>query len=311
MKKKILISIGIVLTILPILFFGYIISMKKTPVTVEQYVKVMNKYGVNAVDLSNQIPENLKQIIYKYGECADDRIGTYFYVYDSSVRAAAEMKARYEKLIAENSEVSEKKIRGGLVLKTSHSKISKDILVSNGKYYKYKTFHFIDGYFVFIRVENTLLFIGTGEANKDNVDLITKELGYHIGNAYPILFAIHTIGSIIAIIFICFYLANIFKAHKIRPWFAFIPIVNAYYLCKITVKNGWTMLLFLFPYFGYIYYLFVAYKLAKIYTDKKLICFSMGFLPLALLPLIVFDEPRVEEKSKNVYEEILKEDGVV
>lgn len=310
MKKKILISIGIILTILPVLFFGFVISIKKTPTTVEQYVKVMNKYGVKAVDLSNQIPESLKQFIYEYGECADNRIGTYFYVYDSGVRAAAEMEAKYKKLIAENSTISEKKLKGGLVLKSSHSKITKDISVSNKQHYKYKTFHCEGDYAVFIRVENTLLMIAGNELNKDIIDLITKELGYHIGNTYPVLFGLYIIGSIFTTILVCFYLANVFKAHNVRPWLAFIPIVNAYYLCKITVKNGWKMLFFIIPYFCYIYYFIVAYKLAKIYTDKKLICFGIGFLPLVLLPVIAFDKPKIEEKPKNVYEEILKEEGI-
>ena len=311
MKKKIFICIGIIITILFISFFGCLISIKKTPATVEQYIKVMNKYNIDVIDQSNQIPDSLRQFIFKQAYSDSDRLHTSFLVFDSNSNAAITLEENYKKIIADNSTVSKKKLKNGLVVESSklNKKIIKSISISNN-HYCYKTFHLNGGYYAFIRVENTLLMFIAHEENKNNVDLIVKELNY-IGNECIILFTLYYVASFLSLILMCFCFANIFKNHNIRPWFVLVPILNIYYLCKIADKKGWKMFLFLIPLFNFLYHFILMYKLAKRYTDSKLICFGIGFLPLIFLPVIAFDKPKGETPQKNIYEEILKEEGIV
>ncbi len=145
---------------------------------------------------------------------------------------------------------------------------------------------------------------------KDKADNLIKELGYDIGFNINILLVPIMIAGILTTMLSLFYIVLIFKNNKINPILAFIPFVNFYFICKIADKSGWKMLFFLIPFFNILYYFILMYKLAKKYTDSKLICLGMGFLPLVLLPVIAFDKPKIEEKPKNVYEEILKEEGI-
>ncbi len=63
MKKKICICLGIIITILFILPFYFIASIKKTPITPENFVSILNSNGIKTNDETPYLDENSKQVI--------------------------------------------------------------------------------------------------------------------------------------------------------------------------------------------------------------------------------------------------------
>ena len=290
MKKKICICLGIIVTLLFALFFYFIGSIKKTPITSEKYISVMNSNKIQVQDDTNTLDENSKKVILKLINAGD---------FASFAKCNNVKSARL--LFDDNYErVKNANMQAGI------TKFYNSIGFSNN-HYQYKSYSTSNAYFVVIQVEDTLVQFVVNSKAKDNVDNIIKELGYDIGIDINILFAMTMVIGIFATLLSLFYAVLIFKNNGINPIFAFIPIINIYYFCKIADKNGWKMLLFLIPFFNFLYYFILMYKLAKKYTDSKLICLGMGFLPLVLLPFVAFEEPKTEE---NIYEQILKEDGI-
>ncbi len=294
MKKKILVTIGIIITILFVLPFYFIGSIKKTPITPEKYTSVMNSNKIQVQDDTSKLDDDSKQTILKLINAGDfasfakcKNIESARLVFDSNY-------ARIKNSI----------IQAGI------TKFYNVINFSNN-HYQYKSYSTQNAYIVTIQVEDTLVQFFVNNQAKDNVDNIIKELGYDVGFDINILLAPMMIAGLLATLLSLVYTILIFKNNKVNPILALVPFVNFYFICKIADKNGWKILLFLIPFVNFIYYFILMYKLAKIYTDSKLICVGMGFLPLVLLPLVVFNEPKIEEKTKNIYEEILKEDGVI
>lgn len=293
MKKKICICLGIVVTLLFTLFFCFVGSIKKIPITPEKFVSIMNSNGFQVQDDTNTLDADLKQVIIKLLNVSDFLS---FAKCNNTKSARLLFDINYNRVKNEN-------IKGG-VNKFYNSK------EFSNNHYQYKSYSTSNAYFVLIQVEDTLVQFGVNKESKSKTDDIIKEMGYDVGINTDILSAQMIIAGILAILLSLIYTILIFKNNKINSILALVPFVNFYFICKIADKNGWKMLLFLIPFFNFLYYFIIMYKLAKRYTDSKLICFGMGFLPLVLLPVIAFDEPKFEEKPKNVYEEILKEDGI-
>lgn len=53
------------------------------------------------------------------------------------------------------------------------------------------------------------------------------------------------------------------KANTPGGWMAWIPILNAYLMCKIAGKPGWWLILFLIPIVNLVVFILVAIELAK------------------------------------------------
>lgn len=303
MKRKILITLGIITVFIFTINFLYLHLFKKSPIQPEQYIKTLAERGIQVEDESHKIHETLKNIVlesyhYKGKECI-----TQYTVFNNNITAEQVLVQSYNNVSSAYSDKKEYNF-SKYKLKIKHSNENYNKKLSNNNYSYYST-HIDDNYFLWVRVENTLLHFSTSKDNQKIVDEIVKILNYD-PDGLMLMLTFQAIASILSAIIILYCLMQIFKKHNIEPIFTFIPIANMYYLCKIADKNGWKMLFFLIPFFNIIYYFILAYKLAKIYTDSKFICLGMGFMPYVFLPIIAFNEPLIRE-NKNVYEEILKE----
>ena len=293
MKKKICVCLGIIITLLFVLPFYFIGSIKKAPITPEVFVSTLNSNGIKTSDETVYLDENSKQIISRVINA--DNIASFAKCHN--VKSARWLFDDYSNRIYYANK------------QAGNTTFNDNVEFSNN-HYQYKSYSTLSGYFVVIQVEDTVVQFVVNNKVKDKANNIIKELGYDIGVDINILAVPMMITGILATLLSLVYAILIFKNNGVNPIFALIPFVNFYFMCKIADKNGWKMLLFLIPFFNILYYFILMYKLAKKYTDLKLICYGMGFLPLVLLPVIAFDEPKIKEKPKNIYEEILKEEGI-
>ncbi len=293
MKKKICVCLGIIITLLFILPFCFIGSVKKTPITPEKFTSILNSNGIETRDESAYLDENSKQVILR----AINANNIASFAKCHNLKSARWLFDDYSNRIYYAN-------------KQAGNTTFNDNLEFSNNHYQYKSYSTSSGYFVVIQVEDTVAQFVVNNKVKDKANNIIKELGYDIGFDINILSAPMMITGILATLLSLVYIILIFKNNNINPILALVPFVNFYFICKIADKNGWKMLFFLIPFFNFLYYFILMYKLAKKYTDSKLICFGLGFLPLVLLPVIAFDKPKIEEKPKNAYEEILKEEGI-
>ena len=99
------------------------------------------------------------------------------------------------------------------------------------------------------------------------------------------------LGLLILIIVVIGIMKVFEKAGENFFW-ALIPLVNVFVLCKIALKNGWYFLLLLIPIIGEIFYFVLIYNLAKRFN--KGILFTLGlifFMPL-FIAILGFDDSK-------------------
>ena len=73
---------------------------------------------------------------------------------------------------------------------------------------------------------------------------------------------------------------------------AFIPIVNAYVLCKIADGNGWKFILYLIPGVNIVYYVLVNIRMAKAYGKSTLFGIGLIFLNIIFVYILAFGDAR-------------------
>ena len=71
---------------------------------------------------------------------------------------------------------------------------------------------------------------------------------------------------------------------------AFIPIVNAYVLCKIADGSGWKFILYLIPGVNIVYYILVNIRMAKAFGKSTLFGIGLIFLNIIFVYILAFGE---------------------
>lgn len=91
-----------------------------------------------------------------------------------------------------------------------------------------------------------------------------------------------------------FYIVSVIALWKVfnkagEPgWTAFIPIVNAYKMCKIADGNGWKCLLYLIPIVNIVYYVLVNIRMAKAYGKGTGFGIGLIFLNVIFVYILAF-----------------------
>lgn len=90
-------------------------------------------------------------------------------------------------------------------------------------------------------------------------------------------------GFAVAVFYIISVIAlwKVFNKAGEHGWWAFVPIVNAYKICKIADGNGFKCILYLIPIVNVIYYIIVNFRIAK--SFGKGILFGLGLIFLNVL----------------------------
>jgi len=69
---------------------------------------------------------------------------------------------------------------------------------------------------------------------------------------------------------------------------ALIPIVELYYIVKITKNPWWLFLLAFVPVINLGVYIWLMIDLAQLYQRNKYFCYGLVFLPFIFLPMLAF-----------------------
>ncbi len=77
------------------------------------------------------------------------------------------------------------------------------------------------------------------------------------------------------------------KAGESGFW-AFIPIINAYKICKIADRNGLKFLLYFIPVVNIIYYILVNIRLAKAYGKSTAFGIGLVLFPVIFVYILAF-----------------------
>lgn len=97
--------------------------------------------------------------------------------------------------------------------------------------------------------------------------------------------------------------ARIFVKAGLEWYTALIPFYCNYKLFEITLGNGWLFLLLLVPFVNWIMYLYVGYKLAKVFNQSILVAILVCLLPIVGLPLIAFGDAQYMSQSDGGFKE--------
>ncbi len=81
---------------------------------------------------------------------------------------------------------------------------------------------------------------------------------------------------------------KVFNKAGEHGFWAFIPIVNLYKMCKIADGNGWKCLLYLIPIVNVIYYFIMNIKMAKAFGKGTLFGILLTLLPIPFVYILGF-----------------------
>lgn len=77
------------------------------------------------------------------------------------------------------------------------------------------------------------------------------------------------------------------KAGEAGGW-AFVPIINAYKICKIADRNGLKFLLYFIPIVNIIYFVLVNIRLAKAYGKSTAFGIGLVLFPVIFVYILAF-----------------------
>lgn len=110
---------------------------------------------------------------------------------------------------------------------------------------------------------------------------------------YPSAFSqlFSTSYLIIMLIFCIVIIAGIWKMYEKAGetgWKCLIPIYSSYIQAKIAVGNGWMFLIVLVPLIGWIFNIYLTFKLAQSFGKGFLFTLGLIFLPIIFYPILGF-----------------------
>ena len=325
MKKKLIIYYGLLFTaiIIPIIFyiltFFSLLNVQKSPITEQDFrnkaavlnAKVSNLGFVLHMDQKTVLPDEAgkytdKFIIKSLHALSDNLALRYVKCTDKKISALI-LNNEYKKFINRNGINAENSYKG---LRNYSS--------WNGKNFNLIQLKKDSVNYSFARIDDT--YFGIISPDDATYEAAIQAFNMEINpfnSDFSRLTLMLSIMIFIIVFVILYYVprAYIFKKASIYPLIAFVPFVSDYFLCKLADKEGWKMLLLYLPVVQIVYQIILSLKIAKVFNKSELFGVGIFFVPLILLPIIAFDNSEYtpqpsSEKPKNVYEEILKEEGI-
>jgi len=100
------------------------------------------------------------------------------------------------------------------------------------------------------------------------------------------LIAAYVVFGVVGYVLVAFAYFGIFRKADQPVWGAFVPVVNIYFLLKTVGRPWWWLLIMLFvPCLNVIFYLIVAYDLAKSFGHG--VAFWIGLIFLSIIFLYI------------------------
>ena len=94
------------------------------------------------------------------------------------------------------------------------------------------------------------------------------------------MLAAEIVGGLIGYVIMCVGLMKMFEKAGVTGWYAFVPILNSYWVTKIATGNGWLFLLALIPCVGsLIYCILLAVKLSPAFGCGVGTTIGLIFIP--------------------------------
>ncbi|MCL4265429.1 MAG: signal peptidase I [Anaerolineae bacterium] len=113
---------------------------------------------------------------------------------------------------------------------------------------------------------------------------------------------ISTLGSFFSLALYIFFAAGLWKtlAKAGEPgWAAIIPVLNWYFMVKISGRPGWWMILFLVPILNIVIWLMVALDTAYAFGKTTLTGILLFFLPWVMYPVLGFSDATYQRPKQT------------